>query len=166
MIDENNARLDKNNVCSSANPPFATFTYSNGGADRGKALSSEHAGGADKVSVGYDRFGNTHVVDALGTLRIYGYATKFEVERTSGASKPKSEGGFKNVGSTWSYDENGNIKSYVDYRGNRTDFIYDLARNLEISRTEAAGNSRRSARSRPSGTRTSACRPRSPSRIG
>ena len=144
MIDENNARLDENSVCSSSNPPFATFTYFNGGVDTGKARSSEHAGGADKVRLSYaHNFPLTLVFDALGTLRTYVYATKFGVERTSTAEKPGTEGGTvstsKIVFSKWSYDEDGNIKSYVDYRGNRTDFIYDLARNLEISRTEAAG---------------------------
>jgi YD repeat-containing protein len=35
-----------------------------------------------------------------------------------------------------SYDANGNIASRTDFNGNRTNYSYDLARNLETSRTE------------------------------
>lgn len=37
------------------------------------------------------------------------------------------------------YDANGNFASRTDFNGNKTTYIYDLARNLETSRTEAVG---------------------------
>jgi RHS repeat-associated protein len=124
VIDENEAR-------------FATFAYDS----QGRADSSEHAGGADRVSVGYQANGDTTVTDALGTTQSYEYREMFGVERTSTARKPKIRDGAVTgtVTSAWTYDKDGNLKSYTDYRGNRTEFTYDLSRNLESSRTEAAG---------------------------
>jgi YD repeat-containing protein len=40
---------------------------------------------------------------------------------------------------TFTYDANGNPKTEVDWAGNTSSFTYDLARNLETSRTEAVG---------------------------
>lgn len=37
------------------------------------------------------------------------------------------------------YDANGNVASKTDFNGNITNYTYDLARNLEINRTEAVG---------------------------
>ncbi len=103
-------------------------------------MSAERAGGVDRVSVRYDFDNNmTSVTDALGTTRHYTYELAFGVARTVRAEKPSSGGGIAT--SSWSYDAQGNIATYIDYRGHRTDFIYDLTRNLEIHRTEGAGTS-------------------------
>jgi YD repeat-containing protein len=116
VIDENGVR-------------FATFRYD----FQGRARLSELSDGADRVLVNYDTGGGTRVTDALGTARHYRHEMILGVKRTQRATKPSAF-------STWDYDKNGNIKSYTDYRKkNRTDFAYDLARNLEISRTEAIG---------------------------
>jgi RHS repeat-associated protein len=37
------------------------------------------------------------------------------------------------------YDANGNVASRTDFNGNRTEYTFDLARNLEIQRIEAKG---------------------------
>src|SRR6185295_18278318 len=37
---------------------------------------------------------------------------------------------------TRTYDANGNVSSRTDWNGNRSDYTYDLIRNLETSRTE------------------------------
>ena len=42
---------------------------------------------------------------------------------------------------TYTFDVNGNLASSTDFAGNKTLYTFDLARNLEISRTEAAGTS-------------------------
>lgn len=121
LIDENGAR-------------FATWTYDGSG----RAVSSTHAGGIDKTSVGYDfSNGATTVTDARGHALLYSYLTAYGVAHTLHATKPAVGGG--NVTNSWFYDANGNISSYIDYRNLRTDYTYDPARNLELSRTEAAG---------------------------
>ena len=113
---------------------FAAWTYDS----QGRAMSSEHADGVDKVSVNFIN-GITAVTDALDRTRSYGYTTDFDVARTARAEKPSTSG--ETATSSWSYDANGNIKTYIDYRGHRTELTYDLTRNLEISRTEGAGTS-------------------------
>jgi YD repeat-containing protein len=116
---------------------FATWSYYSEPPVRGLVKTSEHAGGVDKVEVRYDFADKkTAVTDALGTTRTYTYREAFDVGRTSRAEKPSTSRGT--ASSSWDYDANGNIKSYIDYRGHRTEFTeYDLARNLEMSRTEA-----------------------------
>ena len=42
-------------------------------------------------------------------------------------------------GSSRNYDANGNLASGTDYRGTLTTYVFDAARNLETSRTEASG---------------------------
>ena len=37
------------------------------------------------------------------------------------------------------FDANGNVATFRDANGTQTNYTYDLARNLEISRTEAFG---------------------------
>src|SRR5262249_50304164 len=39
-------------------------------------------------------------------------------------------------GSAMSYDANGNVASRIDFNGNRTNYQYDLTRNLETQRVE------------------------------
>jgi YD repeat-containing protein len=41
-----------------------------------------------------------------------------------------------NYNESYEYDANGNVKSYTDFNNNLTCYTYDLARNLETSRTE------------------------------
>jgi YD repeat-containing protein len=114
---------------------FATWTYDT----QGRAVSSEHVDGAERVDVAYDE-GKTSVTDALGRVRSYLYQTLFGSARTAQAEKPSPKGGEGAVvASHWEYDENGNISAYTDYNGSKTSYAYDLSRNLETSRTEADG---------------------------
>jgi YD repeat-containing protein len=118
IVDENNAR-------------FATFGYA------GAATSTEHAGGAGRVSVAY--FGptvrnvTTSVTATLTATRTYFYQLVLGVNRLSSISgDPCPSCGP----ASQSYDANGNVASTTDWNGNRTNYTYDLARNLETSRTE------------------------------
>jgi RHS repeat-associated protein len=52
----------------------------------------------------------------------------------TGITQPAVSGG--NVTRATSYDANGNVATRTDWNGNRTTYSYDLARNLETSRTE------------------------------
>ena len=113
---------------------FATWTYESGG----RANSSQHAGGADAVTLYYGSYsaganeGTTGVVDALGTSRSYYYEVAGGVARVKRVSLP-------NASTMTTHDDNGNVVSYSDFNRNLTTYTYDLTRNLEISRTEAAG---------------------------
>ena len=117
IIDENGAR-------------FATFEYDT----QGRAVSTEHAGGAQKYMLEYTSPGAaTTVTDALGVARTYGLTTLLGVVKgtgITGAACPTCGPAAQ------SHDANGNVSSRTDWNGNRTNYAYDLARNLETSRTE------------------------------
>ncbi|MDD5410815.1 MAG: DUF6531 domain-containing protein [Methylobacter sp.] len=110
---------------------YATYTYD----AQGRATSTEHAGGAERVSLVYNADGSTTVTDALNTARIYNFQTILGVVKSTGQSQPGGSGCGASA-SALTYDANGNIASRTDFNGNRTNYTYDLTRNLETSRTE------------------------------
>jgi YD repeat-containing protein len=110
---------------------FATYTYD----AQGRGISTEHAGGVDRASLVYNADGSTTVTDALGTARTYQFQTILGVVKSKGQSQPGGSGCGASA-SLLSYDANGNIASRTDFNGHRTDYTYDLTRNLETSRTE------------------------------
>jgi YD repeat-containing protein len=110
---------------------FATYTYD----AQGRGISTEHAGGVDRASLVYNADGSTTVTDALGTARTYQFQTILGVVKSKGQSQPGGSGCGASA-STLSYDANGNVSSRTDFNGNRTNYSYDLTRNLETSRTE------------------------------
>jgi len=120
IVDENNAR-------------FATYKYDTSN----RAISTEHAGGAQRYTLTYSA-GSTVVTDALGTQRTYGFQTVLDVVRNNAQTQPAA-GGSGSATQSFSLDANGNVSSHTDYDGNVTHYTYDLARNLETSRTEAFG---------------------------
>ncbi len=125
---------------------FASWTYD----CNGRATSSQHAGGAEKVEIGYsgissDGTGTSTVTHFTGdpasptaTTRIYTYQLVNGTPLLTATDKPCIDCG--NVASR-TYDVNGNTSAYTDWNGNRTTFVFDLTRNLETSRTEAVGTS-------------------------
>lgn len=145
IIDENNNR-------------FATFGYNAAGL----AISTEHAGGVERVTVNYgtpprieqssytDPLTNityvtifyvpptgTTVTDAFGATRGYDFQSVQGVIKHTGLTQPCASCGGD--ASNTAYDANGNIASQTDFNGNLTTYTYDLTRNLETRRTEAAG---------------------------
>lgn len=114
---------------------YATFSYNSSF----QVTSSQHAGGADKVSLSYG-YGSTAVTDALGTQRTYAYQAILNRKRTTAISGSTCLqcGGANAV----SYDAHGNATSRTDFNGILTQFNYDTTRNLETSRTEAYGTPR------------------------
>ena len=121
---------------------FATYKYD----ASGRAISSEHnlANGTpvEKVSIAYSTDTNGNVVssavtDALGTTRNYSFTNILGVVKNTGVTQPCNSG--CGAASATTYDVNGNIASKTDFNNNVTNYIYDLNRNLETSRTEAYG---------------------------
>ena len=109
---------------------FATYTYDH----VGQAVATEHAGGAGQAAVAYAA-ASSNVTDALGTVRTIGYQKFFGAVKPTSTAKP-AESGTGNATEERSYDANGNLASLTDFVGNRTNYTYDLARNLQTSRTE------------------------------
>lgn len=110
---------------------YATWAYD----EQGRAILSEHAGGAERVQLSYNADGTTSVTDALGTSRSYGFETVLGVVKGTGISQPGGAGcGASNSAIT--HDANGNVNTRDDFNGHRTRRWYDLSRNLETKRVE------------------------------
>jgi len=112
---------------------FSTYAYDTAG----RAVLSEHAGGAERYTFTYNGDGTTLVTDPLSASRTYGFQTAQAVRRLaaiSGLACPSCGPAAQ------TFDVNGNIASRADWNGNITTYQYDLARNLETSRTEASGS--------------------------
>ncbi|WP_161630615.1 RHS repeat protein [Pseudoduganella violaceinigra] len=121
--------LDENNV------RYATYAYN---ASR-RSISTEHAGGVEKYTLTYPYDGETRVTDPLGSRYVYKYSNVAGVMLQTGTSRTSATG--NETASTKSeYDANGNLSVYTDFDGTATTYVYDLARNLETSRTEASGS--------------------------
>lgn len=119
IIDENGLR-------------YATYQYD----ANGKAISTEHAGGVEKYSLAYSADGtSTTVTDPLGSTRTTTFTTILGVVKPTGNSQPGGSG-CSAASNNITYDVNGNVASRTGFNGNRTNYIYDLTRNLETSRTE------------------------------
>lgn len=109
---------------------FATYAYDS----QGRAISSQHAGGADLTKVAYNGTAST-VTDARGNTHTYTFGTQFNVIKpTALTGTPLPSLG----GKAFAYDANGFISSRTDYDGNITTFTHD-ARGDELSRVEASG---------------------------
>ncbi len=124
-------------ITDESNQRYATFGYDAGG----RPNLSELAGGADRVSIAY--FGTSIVTPQatltmpLGAAATYVFTTKQGISKVSTQSA-YCEGCPLNAKSL-TYDANGNITIYKDFNNRETRYSYDLARNLETSRTEAYG---------------------------
>lgn len=127
IIDENGVR-------------YATYQYD----ANGKAIRTEHAGSVEKYSLEYiaddmATSGNidplTRVTDPLGSVRTSHFTTVLGVVKPVGSDQPGGSG-CSAASSAITYDANGNVASRTDFNGHRTNYSYDLTRNLETSRTE------------------------------
>ena len=120
ITDENGAR-------------YSTYVYSNNGL----VEREEHAGGVNRYSFQIgdpkDETSMSIVTDPLGMART------FTSQNVMGVNRIKQTGGYCptcwNISSS-SFDANGNYAHKTDLNGRRTNYVHDLARNLEISRTE------------------------------
>jgi len=116
------------------NDLFASWSYD---ATTGRAISSQHATGFERVDLDFNPDGSTTATDARSDQNTYGIANVQGVMKGTGVSgTPCSNcgGQFIDTG----YDANGFIERRTDFRGHTTSFIKDN-RGLAISRTEALG---------------------------
>jgi len=112
---------------------YATWAYD----DQGRAISSEHADGADRVSVSYNTDGTVSVTNELGKVAKYSFQYIKGVRRITAISgEPSSNCPSSN--STFTYDDRGLLKTKTDNKGNLITYDYNI-RGLEVSRTEASG---------------------------
>jgi YD repeat-containing protein len=122
---------------------YATYIYDS----KGRATSEYLAGNADAASLVFNTDGSgnpttTQVTDSRNNVNTYNFTTILSVVKSTGQSQPAGSGCAASA-SAITYDANGNLASRTDFNGNMTTFSYDMARNLEIRRTEglnAAGN--------------------------
>lgn len=109
---------------------FAIYQYDT----QGRAVSTEHANGVERYAFTYNSDGTTLVTDPINTARTYNFQTVLGVVKNTANTQPCVNCSARYQ--SQSYDANGNIASRTDWNGNRTNYSYDLARNLETSRME------------------------------
>lgn len=112
---------------------FATWSYD----ERGRAISSQHSGGAGLTQIAYNADGSSSVTNELGKTTVYRYKQIDGVKRIiaiEGEPTPNCPAS----NSTYTYNSQGQILTKTDAKGLITTYSYN-ARGLEASRTEAAG---------------------------
>src|SRR5258706_15422649 len=113
---------------------LATFGYDTSG----RATLTEHTGPDSHFTLSYSGDATTAqatTVDGFNTTRIFGFS------KVAGALKMTSDQ-YNSLGTEYhTYDANGNPLTFTNRRGYQTTYVYDAARNLETSRTEASGTS-------------------------
>jgi YD repeat-containing protein len=112
---------------------LSTFYYIGHGR---KVTRSENAGSVQRYDFNYGT-NTTTVTNPFGAVRTYNFQTVLRVWKNTGIT-----GDFcPECGpASQTPDANGNVSSRTDWRGNIANYGYDLTRNLETSRTEAAGS--------------------------
>jgi len=112
---------------------YATWAYD----VQGRAISSEHAGGAEKTLLAFNADGSTTVTNALNKQTIYRFddiAGARRVTKVEGQPTANCIGANQD----YTYTPEGWIASKTDWNGIQTTYTYNTA-GQEISRTEAFG---------------------------
>ena len=112
---------------------FATWAYD----DQGRAISSEHAGGKEKVSLEFHDNNSTTVTNPLGKKTTYHF------QQFNGVNKVVRVEGHQSTNCAaankeYSYYPNGLLKTKADWKGNTTEYKYN-DQGLQIEKTEAVG---------------------------
>ncbi|MDC8785896.1 RHS repeat domain-containing protein [Roseateles koreensis] len=115
---------------------FSSYSYDSSG----RAISTEHAGGVEKVTFDYSQSPVlTAFTDPFGTIRTERFIELNNSLVSTGQVQPGGSGCAESA-SNIGYDTNGNIVNYSDFSGRINAINYDLSRNLESLRVEAAGS--------------------------
>ncbi|MCO2599960.1 RHS repeat protein, partial [Pseudomonas aeruginosa] len=107
---------------------YASWHYDN----QGRAISSEHATGAEKISLSHHGGYSTRVTNEYGKQAIY-YFQVVNGSRHIVAIEGEPSPNCPSSNSTFTYDERGLLTSKRDNNGNLTTYQYN-ARGLETSR--------------------------------
>jgi RHS repeat-associated protein len=108
-----------------------SYDYDNSG----RVIDSQMANGADRRQFVYNT-ASTTVTDANGAVAVFGIANAGGMAKANSRSVPCADCGPT---AFTTYDANGNPSAKTDFNGVQTLYLYDLTRNLETWRTEAAG---------------------------
>lgn len=105
---------------------YGTYSYDT----NGKAISTEHAGGAEKFTLSYNSDTQTTVTDAVGTPEVMTFAPNLGVKNL--VSKI-NQGDGKGIAQT--FDANNNLTCKQDEEGRVTTYTYN-GTNQRLSMTE------------------------------
>jgi RHS repeat-associated protein len=130
IIDENGGR-------------FATWSYDG----FGRAVSSEHAGGTEKIAVLYNTDGSRIVTDALGQIKTYFAGSLYGTVKVGGVDTKICPTCSLLGKTSFSYDSKGYPNSMVDANGNTSYLSYN-ERGLQVSHTKAVGTAEEQTRTR------------------
>ena len=112
---------------------YATYDYDS----TGRGSSTQHAGADNKWTLAYGfPYGQpqTTATDPFGGQHTYDFSM-------AGGTYKLTQHLGPGAGDSYTYDANGNRSRRTDPKGYVTTYVYDTARNLETSRTEAYGSS-------------------------
>ena len=116
-------------ITDEASVRFADYFYN---VD-GKGVQTTHALGDKRYVLRYGTDGSTQVTDPLGQTRTYEFSVTQGVAQPKGKDLPCSaDSPYR----TEQLDDNGNPSHRIDFDGSRTDYVFDIDRNLETSRRE------------------------------
>lgn len=115
---------------------LATFDYDS----QGRAIRSEHAGGAQRYTLSYGASSTdpVTVTDPLGTARHYGYAIQAGKLAVVSATAPSGTG--HSDAASRVQNSLGLIDSETDFLGITTQTTWDSTRRVPLSQTRAAGH--------------------------
>ena len=112
---------------------YATWHYDT----QGRAISSEHAGGAEKVTLAYNTDGSTTVTNALGHVVTYQYQVIHGIKHIASV-EGEPAAGCPVSNSSYTYNTIGQVATKTDALGHVTAYTYD-ALGRETQRVEAQG---------------------------
>jgi RHS repeat-associated protein len=110
---------------------FSTWVYDT----QGRATLTEEAGGAGRTTLAYNADGSVTVNDALGAVRSFTFSRVGDRNLTAGITGSQCPTCLDGKATT--YNSFGWLTSRTDYNNNVTQYTYDNARGVELTRTEA-----------------------------
>ena len=113
---------------------FATWAYDN----QGRAILSEHAGGAERVEFTYNNDGSTTVTDANGAQRTYHFVIARNTLKVSHITGDQCKTCPNGHIQAYTYDSSGFIATETDWEGHITHYTRD-PQGRELTRIEAYG---------------------------
>ncbi len=106
---------------------FATYVYD----EMGRVISSEHTGGAGRITLDYNSDGTTTVTDSLGGVKVYIFNTNDPgIRKPTWVASPNSHESYEYHIPAWDNPQL-RIKRHIDANGGQTSYTYDT-HNLTV----------------------------------